>query len=257
MLSYVSVSKELTSLLCWMFQSMNSICLSSYLNLLWVLSFAWCSSHHTSPERVLLGLCLILLFCWVIISGILFLTVLSTCSFLGDRNTTDFFTCFGCTIYGVWDVSSLTKDWTGAQKWKHRAVTTGQGSPWCRWFLRDVNGGVAAWKETAENQGRSTSLRAPRGSTRMRFSVCTGQPACLQAAEGSLGLVTAAHSSSLTPAQHPGIPSSLCADHTCLVNTQKLHLNWRKRRPQDRLFWGQDAAGPAVIEGPRENTFFR
>lgn len=58
----------------------------------------------------------------------------------------------------------------------------------------------------------------------------------LQAAEGSLGLVTAAHSSSLTPAQHPGIPSSLCADHTCLVNTQKLHLNWRKRRPQDRLF---------------------
>lgn len=112
MLSYVSVSKELTSLLCWMFQSMNSICLSSYLNLLWVLSFAWCSSHHTSPERVLLGLCLILLFCWVIISGILFLTVLSTCSFLGDRNTTDFFTCFGCTIYGVWDVSSLTKDWT-------------------------------------------------------------------------------------------------------------------------------------------------
>ena len=31
---------------------------------------------------------------------------------------------------------------------------------------------------------------------------------------------------------HPGIPSSWCADHTCLVNAQKLHLNWRKRHPR-------------------------
>ena len=70
--------------------SMNSTYLSSYLNLLWVLSLELCSFHNTSPEHVSLELCLIILFCWVIISGVLFLTVVSTCSFLVYRNTTDF-----------------------------------------------------------------------------------------------------------------------------------------------------------------------
>ena len=91
--------------------SMNSTDLSSYLNLLWVLSLELCSFHNTSPEHVSLELCLIILFCWVIISGVLFLTVVSTCSFLVYRNTTDFFVSFGCIICGLWDLSSLTKDW--------------------------------------------------------------------------------------------------------------------------------------------------
>ena len=92
--------------------------------------------------------------------------------------------CFGFFFltmpHSLQDLSSLTKDWTGAQQWNHWALTTGQqGSPWCRWFFREVNGGVTAGQEAAGDRGRRT--RAPR-------SVCIPRPSgqhkgCIQAGE--------------------------------------------------------------------------
>lgn len=102
-LTFLSIWGEVTSLLYWVLQSMNTMFVSIYLHLLWCLSSTFYSCQPPNPEHFL-GLHLGTLFSFgAIISSAVFYILGSTCSLLVYKVQltwagTSFLSCFSSQV---------------------------------------------------------------------------------------------------------------------------------------------------------------